>query len=619
MRNAGDEAVGINIGLHGQRPALQVICLGNSGGPSEENVTAFLVRSIASDWAKRSLLAVDAGSHLAPITRILERDFPSISRGRTSNSSHASTGLRQSDGRRISGSPIDIDVLPRPEPTVLKTGPFAGLKFPNESARANALHVLRTYVSTYLITHPHLDHLSGFAINTAAFNGTSRPKTLAALPSTVNAIKQHVFNDVIWPNLTDEDGGVGFVTFQRLKEGGDLMMGEGEGRGYIDVCDGLAARAFKVSHGVCTKSPPSHVHRGSIAGISDSAPPYNGSIQGIPQDQAAMNRSLSISAMHSQPGTPGSTQRQSFHTHHPSPQLRAADHEACVVDSTAYFLRDEDTQREVIIFGDVEPDSLSLTPRNFIVWQEAARKIAQGVLGGIFIECSYDDSQADAILFGHLNPKHLIAELQTLASLVIDARAMRAGDKAGTKRKRSAQSHGPNGLDPFARLSIPDSARKRSRSLANRTILDDRRRSSLPDHEFSAENASTLPTMPSPASVSADALNHYHFQTRDTTPVDRTVMDTIASPRAVTFPRSVDSNIGISATAGSNELHTNNDPPLSGIKVIIIHVKDTFKDGPHVSENILAQLQDYEDALREKGSELGCEFVISQSGESYWF
>lgn len=622
MKDTGDEVEGTRIGLHGQKAALQVICLGSSGGPSEENVTAFLVRSVGSEWAKGSLLAVDAGSHLAPITRILSQHFPVISRARGSNSSHASNGTRTGTAGRASGSPIEVDFPPKPEPTVLKTGPFAGLKFPNESARANALHVLRTYVSTYLITHPHLDHLSGFAINTAAFNGTSKPKTLAALPGTVNAIKQHIFNDVIWPNLTDEDGGVGFVTFQRLKEGGDVMMGEGEGRGYIDVCDGLAARAFSVSHGVCTKSAPSHLHRGSIAAGSDTVPPYNGSIQGMPQDPAALNRSTSISAMHSQPGTPGSTQRQSFHTHQPSPQLRAADHDACVVDSTAYFLRDEETQREVLIFGDVEPDSLSLSPRNYVVWQEAARKIAQGVLGGIFIESSYDDSQADAILFGHLNPKHLIAELQTLASLVEDARALRTADRASSKRKRSSQN-GPKGLDPFARLTIPDNARKRSRSLANRTLLEDRRRSSAPDHGFPPESASSLSTHYSPASISTDALNHYNFQTQETSTVER-AGETITSPRSVTFPRSIDHSVGVSTTAGSNHndaanLPGNNDAPLSGIKVVIIHVKDTFKDGPHVSENILAQLQDYEDELRETGPGLGCEFIISQSGESYWF
>src|ERR1700712_3359528 len=116
-----------------------------------------------------------------------------------------------------------------------------------------------SFVSTYLITHPHLDHLSGFAINTAAFHNTSRPKRLAALPFTVLAIKTHIFNDIIWPNLTDEDNGVGLVTFQRLTEGGNLALGEGTSRGFIEVCDGLAVKAFKVSHGKCASAPrPDH-------------------------------------------------------------------------------------------------------------------------------------------------------------------------------------------------------------------------------------------------------------------------------------------------------------------------------------------------------------------------
>jgi cAMP phosphodiesterase len=102
--------------------------------------------------------------------------------------------------------------------TTLGEGAFAGLPFPHASARANALHVVREHISTYLITHPHLDHVSGFVINTAAFHNTSRPKRLAALPFTVNAIKTHIFNNIIWPNLTDEEGGVGLVTFQRLAE-----------------------------------------------------------------------------------------------------------------------------------------------------------------------------------------------------------------------------------------------------------------------------------------------------------------------------------------------------------------------------------------------------------------
>jgi cAMP phosphodiesterase len=58
---------------------------------------------------------------------------------------------------------------------------------------------------------------------------------------------------------------------------------------------------------------------------------------------------------------------------------------------------------------------------------------------------------------------------------------------------------------------------------------------------------------------------------------------------------------------------------LKGLRVVVIHVKDTFKDGPHVSESISEELNAYEQGLKEEGKGLGCEFVISKSGESYWF
>ena len=605
MKDGIDETAGSDIGLRGHKPALQVVCLGCGGGPSEEEVTGLLVRSIGSDWAKGSLLAVDAGSHLAPIIRILERDFPSISGDSNAvkaNESHGngSGGSLNSTLARTSLSPsISADELEaaKPEPTMLSSGPFAGLKLPNASARANALHIIRNYVNTYLITHPHLDHLSGFAINTAAFHATSRPKTVAALPSTVDAMKQHIFNDVIWPNLSDEDGGVGFVTFQRLKEGGDVMVGEGEGRGYIEVSDGLGVKSFKVSHGVCTKSPPSHHHRGSISGISDSQPPYNGSIQG--ESVPGMSRQVSMSSNNqfTAPGTPGITPRQSFYnSNQPSPQMNAADQRSCVVDSTAFFIRDTESYREVLIFGDVEPDSISLSPRTYHVWQEAARKIAHGLLGGIFIECSYDDSQADAVLFGHLNPRHLIAELQKLASMVVDAKAARNFEKGIKKRKRS----GPNGLDVVARHAVGDSSdRKRSRSLAGRSGLRrETRRSSVPDHSM-PDVPPALSTSPSGDSLSQISTEHPEYRQIDHhEPV---------SPKAVRTPT-------VRAQISSLD-----DLPLSGIRVVVIHIKDTMKDGPHVRDNILAQLQAQELRLQEEGHGLGCEFVISQNGESYWF
>lgn len=50
-----------------------------------------------------------------------------------------------------------------------------------------------------------------------------------------------------------------------------------------------------------------------------------------------------------------------------------------------------------------------------------------------------------------------------------------------------------------------------------------------------------------------------------------------------------------------------------GFKVVIIHVKETLSDGPVPGDVILEQLQEYEEE-----AQLGCEFIISKSGQSFY-
>ena len=61
------------------------------------------------------------------------------------------------------------------------------------------------------------------------------------------------------------------------------------------------------------------------------------------------------------------------------------------------------------------------------------------------------------------------------------------------------------------------------------------------------------------------------------------------------------------------------EPPLKGLRVGVIHVKDTLADGPLVDETILRELQEHEKMLAEQGKGLGCTFEISKSGDSYYF
>lgn len=562
---------------------------------------------------------MDAGSHLAAITRILANDFPLASRPEpvrpVPKPRHGNGGGREQDSPSPGTAPLSIsdeeseidtpssDIEPMPTYTTLGKGPFAGLPFPNESARANALHVVREHISTYLITHPHLDHVSGFVINTAAFHNTSRPKRLAALPFTVNAIKTHIFNNILWPNLTDEDGGVGLVTFQRLQEGGNIALGEGSGRGYIEVCDGLGVRGFKVSHGHCMRGP-GHVHRGSNV---NSTEPQNIGIQRAsthhipPQHTDSVadgreGRSLSFShAPQSAPGTPlfsGNTAPDSTRGN-----TVAASNQAnhCVIDSSAYFIRTEYTPttptKEVLMFGDVEPDSISLSPRTAHVWAEAAPKIAAGILTGIFIECSYTNVQGDPVLYGHLAPRHLLAELQNLAEMVRDAKREHEKEKEearkGRKRKRAS-----NGLIAVDGPSTPD-ARKSSRT-----------RSYNPNPVAGTGTGTGTQTDDEPMT--------------DYAPSPLATATGTHTPAHPSAPAALNIS-SVSAEHSKALLAAGLEAPLKGLKVVVMHVKDTMSDGPSVGESILLELREGEKIAAEKGRGLGCVFEVASSGDSFWF
>jgi cAMP phosphodiesterase len=486
---------------------------GSGGGPLENNTTAFLVRSVASGWRKGSILAVDAGVHLAAIAGILEKHKP--------------------NSADLNGS-TEVE-----RPVMLHSGPFAGLEIPNRTSQANAAYVVRHLIDACLLTHPHLDHISGFVVNTASLPG-SRPKRIAALPKTIEALKKHIFNNVIWPNLSDENNGAGLVTYMRLVEGGSPALGAGNGKGYVEVCDGLGVKTWSISHGHCIET---HTHRGSAAGLIT-----------LPQLET------STSPLFNSPY---------------SPPLDALTHSSqdhiCVYDSSAYFIRDISTGIEVLIFGDVEPDSISLSPRNKQVWIEAAPKIISRTLTGILIECSYTDSQLADYLFGHLAPRYLIEELTVLADEIKRLQKLRevgAGDDLISRNEGSRKSRR---LNPLKHTHPTRSARAFAATDSNSLVSQ---ASPVPKKLFGSP-----PQSPTSDSLPPSAAFSNQPSTREIEAEDHSYL-----------------------------------LPLRGVKIIIVHMKDNLNDGPPVGETILEQLLAYEKDVR-----LGCEFIISESGQSFFF
>lgn len=585
---------------------------GASGGPREDTVTGLLVRSPQSEWRKGSVIAVDAGTHLSSIVRILQQHMPLYSK----------------------------DVPPQGYSRVIDEGPFAGIKCPGYSARANALYIFRELMHAFLITHPHLDHLAAMGINTPALEYGREAKTIIALDSTIEAIKAHIFNDSIWPNLSDEGSGVGFVTYRRLKEGGNHRLGQGDARGYVRVCENLATLCMGVSHGKCKSKPtPTTHHRHESAGWHDSYTfPSQRRLSRISDHESY------FAAVHSHNHTSPFS-----HTHGPTtpgyssltPNLSAieADHAFEPVKSSAFFILNEETSAEILIFGDIEPDAVSMSPQNYKIWRTAAPKIANGILRAIFIECSYDDSVRDADLYGHLCPRHLIQELLFLAREVAEYKATKqpanvdvsiqstetkrpqeaAQSVDSRKRKRlNGSSAGQHDLDEL----LPPPQNATATPISPSTVTSyvgtrsggGRRKTSLATSTLVGATSPTSLRPTSPSRIPHPA-KHVHFGGPGAaqTASPRLMSQAAMSPSAViqpiyhASPQSTFIDTSVDAAAERTP------DPLDGMAIHIIHVKDTLMDGPSPGDTILAQLNE---AARESG--LLCKFDITDFGESIW-
>ncbi|KAG9202358.1 3',5'-cyclic-nucleotide phosphodiesterase pde1 [Epicoccum nigrum] len=256
--------------------------------------------------------------------------------------------------------------------------------------------------------------------------------------------------------------------------------------------------------------------------------------------------------------------------------------------------------REILVFGDVEPDSLSLSPRTAFIWAEAAPKIAAGILTGIFIECSYTDAQADAVLFGHLAPRHLLTELHNLADMVKDARKeyeqAREAARQGRKRKRLSRDLLE---EPTKSCSWHPRVKGVDTPLSNM------------DGQYHTDDDGTTDFIYTPTGMRTPDTQH--LASKNTGGPSH--VPYASHPSA---PAALDLD-SVSAEHSRVFLSAAFEAPLKGLKVVIIHIKDTCEDGPLVGDTILRQLHEGEARMKEEGRPLGCSFHISKSGDAYWF
>ncbi|MCI9845337.1 MBL fold metallo-hydrolase [Flavobacterium pectinovorum] len=106
----------------------------------------------------------------------------------------------------------------------------------NKVFKVSASEVLRKYIKGYLISHAHLDHVSGLIINSPADSS----KTVYATKSCMEMMEEHYFNDKTWANFGDE--GPGFhikrYHFQTLNIGEETPI----------TSTNMTVKSFPLSH-----------------------------------------------------------------------------------------------------------------------------------------------------------------------------------------------------------------------------------------------------------------------------------------------------------------------------------------------------------------------------------
>ncbi|KAK9900339.1 hypothetical protein P389DRAFT_165570 [Cystobasidium minutum MCA 4210] len=106
-------------------------------------------------------------------------------------------------------------------------------------------------------------------------------------------------------------------------------------------------------------------------------------------------------------------------------------HQGTSYESSAFFLENNATGKSILIFGDVEPDSVSGLSLNKDIWIESAKRMSAGRLNAMLIECSYCSSRPKEQLYGHLTPMYIAEELLVLASLIPPLPGRDAADLKG--------------------------------------------------------------------------------------------------------------------------------------------------------------------------------------------
>ncbi|UZJ57431.1 hypothetical protein CBS101457_006751 [Exobasidium rhododendri] len=417
-----------------EEPSFTFVCLGVGGGPLEGDCSCYMLKPAHREWSEGAVV-VEGGSWLGALTRIME------------------------------------DVGP--------DSAFADVDFPHQNAALRAGY-LASFAHSFIISHAHLDHILGMILGCASlpgkknvyglrptlenllevFNGKIWPKLASFTddgPSAVYLLK--VLENQIGAKVDEGFSVLSFALSHGLNPSVPpapptptpvFNMPQGYfSKRYSLPTNGLFTNSHSISpiernyapmgdrpvfnspfapeKSLAAKMEKSRIEEDDEAeGDSYKFPTAPSMVTTRSKGSKSRRPKTALGSEHvvedsdvdplsketvvtSENATPPKHVTIS-HRHSPSPPA---------LDSTAFFITNTQTGKDVLFFGDVEPDSISQSPRNKKVWTHAALKYVEGNLNTIFLECSFPAAHPTEHLYGHLSVNFLFDELRSLSRLVL--------------------------------------------------------------------------------------------------------------------------------------------------------------------------------------------------------
>lgn len=426
--------------------SFEITFLGSSGGPVEGTTCSIMIKprkvsyqDILTKKLYHQLITIDAGSGLAQLTETIYNEIHT----------------QQPTSKHLLWYQDSLPVNEYIKSTI--TMPFKDF-----GTHINPFKLAQQIIckmSSYLITHPHLDHIASLVINSAGFSRLN-PKNIYGSECTIDALERYIFNGIIWPNMPR----FGVVNLFRKEYREKWIVGENvdEKKKNMDVLTKRNIDLFLTEN---------ERKKSKSEGAKSSIPKDLPSLEDAPLSTTSKDQPTSKDATDSETEQPvfsvemfelshGELIRTRKSKSKTSEVLKcdtgqdssydevieccASNQYECLTPSTGSLNKNDEyniinghthehylssaflvTQNldnsSLLIFGDFESDAISTLDDNLRIWKHIAPLITSpdNPLKGIILECSNSNDTSLSELYGHLIPFHLIRELKVLEKLCL--------------------------------------------------------------------------------------------------------------------------------------------------------------------------------------------------------